>query len=127
MNGQGPPIKPKFHQRARDVFNVDFEIAPMSANCKNSAWQPEERIEIIEFVNLGKDHTATQFRARRIHLAVVLVRVPAWKIFADVRPHAQQMSETAFVDRALKFQKAGMETKLVADHHNAAALSRFGD
>ena len=99
----------------------------MSANRKNSPRQAEQRIEVIEFVNLGNQHTATQVRARCIHLAIVLVGVPAGEVFADVRPHAQQMSETVLMERALKRQKAGMETKLVADHDHAAAFSRFGD
>src|SRR4051794_7715139 len=121
MNGQRPAGEVKFHQRTRDVFHIDFEMTPVSANRKNSARQAKKCIEVIKFVNLGNQHTATQVRARRIHLTIVLVRMPSRKIFADVRAHAQQMSETIFVEGALERQKAGMETKLVADHDHAAA------
>src|SRR2546428_12494458 len=40
------------HEDAARVFAIDVQSAPMSAQCKHPAWKPEERVRIIQIVDL---------------------------------------------------------------------------
>ena len=131
VDGQRATAELKFHQGAGGVFDVDFEMAPMSAESEQAARHSEERVEVVEFVDLGDQDAAAEVGAGSVHLAIVLVGMPAGKILADVRTHSQQIAESALAHRALQGEETGMETKLVADHDDAAVrfdrLQKLGE
>src|SRR5580704_431620 len=76
MDGKRPAGRAAFHQDTRCVLYVDLKIAPLSAQRIDLPGHAEERVQIIELMNLGENHATAQIGARRIHLPVILVRMP---------------------------------------------------
>src|SRR5208337_3299112 len=116
MDGEWPPRELAVHQCAGHVFHVDLKITPVAAEGEQTLRLAEQRVQIVELVNLREDYTSSQVCARGIHLPVILITMPAWQILAYGGTNCEQVAQQAGANNLLHAQKAWVETKLVADH-----------
>src|SRR6202035_4347189 len=99
MNGKRTFGKAAFHQHTGRVLYVDLQVAPMSSERIDAAGNSEKGGKAVELGNMRKHHPTTQIRASRIHVAVILVRMPMGKIFPNRRSDCQRTAENSALHR----------------------------
>ena len=62
MDGKRPAAEFELHQSAGDIFHIHFQTTEMAANSVQAARLAKQGVEVVELVNLGKHHTASQVR-----------------------------------------------------------------
>src|ERR1700721_4384663 len=86
--------------------------------------QTEERVQIVELMDLGKHHAAAQIGTGRVHLAIILIGMPVGQILADRGAASKEVAEHSALDCFCEFAQTWMETQLITDHGNALVLDR---
>jgi hypothetical protein len=119
MNGENTRPERGFHEDGGGVFDVDLEVAPVTAEGVDAEREAKERVEVVELVDLCYDDTAAEVGAGGIASAIVLVRMPVWEVLPYGGTDRQQSAEDARADDLGESKDAGMETELVANHTDA--------
>jgi hypothetical protein len=119
MNGENTGAERGFHEDGGCVLDVDLEIAPVTAEGVDAARETEQRVKIVELVDLCDDDASAEVGAGGIGSAVVLIRVPVGEILADSGTDGEQSAEDAGADDLGESNYTGMEAELVADHADA--------
>src|ERR1700687_1856343 len=83
VDGKRTLGKAAFHQNTGRVLYIDLQFAPVSSESVDAAGNSEQRIEVVELVDLRKYNTTAEISARRIHLAIILVRMTIGEIFTN--------------------------------------------
>ena len=87
----------------------------MSSHRKDPFWHSKQPVDVIEFMNLREHDSATEIGARRVHVSIVLVRVPFRQIFPDDDPGRDDISHGSFLEQSMEVLKARVKPQLVAD------------
>src|SRR5205823_670930 len=68
VNRHGLAVNRTLHENAGDIFNVDLEAAEVPPQAEDTPRQTEERIQVVELMNLGQDYATAQVIPRGVHL-----------------------------------------------------------
>ena len=96
--------------------------AQVPAQREHPPRQAEKPVEVVELVDLRENDTAAERAPRRVHRAVVLVRVPSGQILPDLGIHRQHAANAALPQQFAQPPQAGVEPHLVADQRHELAL-----
>src|SRR5262245_27614774 len=95
----------------RRVLDVEFERRRLSDNGAYRARTAEHPEDVIEFVRAIQDDAASQIRARRVGLTVIVFRTPFRKVLTEFGPDPEQIAEAAALDGLSQSLDCRMEPK----------------
>src|SRR5271166_5818183 len=107
---------------ADDILNVDLEPAEMPSQGEDPTREAEQPVHVVELVDLGENDSSSQICTGRVHLPVVLVRVPSRQVFTDFDVHGDDPPDCLLRKQFLESQETRMKPHLVPNQSHRVAL-----